>query len=211
MEVSIITRVPMILTLTLILAILLAGCAGIATAAVPTSQPPVDTTASRQTTALGTPSALAGAGVKTLLPAADIAGILGLQPAQYLESLTAADRKLGTCAFMADTSGSQFYLGIGVVIGEATIQSCNYRNPATPRAGSTLSTTVIRGATAYLDVQSGGESPAALQNIQLICIKDEVYYFLNTGFIPQDYAAKLLPALPALLDRLIGNTESLIQ
>jgi hypothetical protein len=179
---------------------ILAGCSG-----GNVMNPPDGTTLSD-----GTLADLAGAGVTTLLPIADIAAILDLQPAQYLESMTAPDRKLGTCAFVADpASDSRFYLGIGVVIGSETIRSNNYRDPATPRPDSILSTSVIRGATAYLDIQSSGEGQTALQNIQIICVKDEVYYFLNTGFIPQAYAAKILPGLPALMDRLIGNTEAL--
>jgi hypothetical protein len=217
------THIHLALTLTLLLAILLAGCTGAATSAGPTSQLPTVSTeagqttvpgATSETTASGETSAVVVLGIGDIISAEEIGAILKLTPEQYSDDQPPSEAfRTGTYTFaIKDSSGSQTYLNIGVVRGDKAI-AWGYRDPATPRSGSTISEWPVLDLTAYLDTQTydtevDGEIRTVVNNYQLICIRGKYYYYLNTGCFANEQVDHFRTSLPSIMEKLIQNAEA---
>jgi hypothetical protein len=222
--------VSLILTLVLSLAFTLTGCAGAATSAGVTTQSPIGTTANGQTTAPpdstmpsgGTGSTTTNPAVssatalsiKDILSANEIGAILAVTPDKYSDDRVPTDTlKLATYEFpLSEPQGSYTYMKIGIIVDPNAVAS-GYRDPATPRFGSTISECAVLGGQAYLDTQTydaiiDDKVQTLVNNYELVCIRSGIYYYLSTGYFPLDQVDHFRTSLPAILEKLIQNAEA---
>ncbi len=147
-------------------------------------------------------------GIRDIISDDEIGAVLGSKPVDYRENVKPRTLiKTGSYVF-----AGEMYFDLGVVIGMDTIKNYNYRDPATPRLDSEITAYTVLETPAYLDTQYmdtlvDNKVVTILNNCQLICIKDDVYYYISAGYFPKGSEQTYIALMPKLLEKLIHNTQ----